>query len=86
VRRNAYVEDWNENRRDEIKQLTSQGVLPHEVELKKRPEISAETRYVISFMKGSYEMFTYILLVPGLWAVSLPLSTMFSQPSRLSTT
>ena len=58
VRRNAYVEDWNENRRDEIKQLTSQGVLPHEVELKKRPEISAETRYVMllstSFMRCSY--------------------------------
>jgi len=44
VRKNAYVEDWNENRRDEIKQLTSQGILPHEAELKKRPEISAETR------------------------------------------
>ncbi|KAF5319060.1 hypothetical protein D9611_012658 [Ephemerocybe angulata] len=44
VRKNAYVEDWNENRRDEIKQLTSKGVLPHEEELKKRPEISLETR------------------------------------------
>jgi len=44
VRKNAYIEDWNENRRDEIKQLTSKGVLPHMAELEKRPEISAETR------------------------------------------
>lgn len=48
VRKNAYIEDWNENRRDEIKKLTSQGVLPHEEELKKRPEISVESRYVPS--------------------------------------
>jgi NAD(P)H-dependent flavin oxidoreductase YrpB (nitropropane dioxygenase family) len=48
VRKNAYIEDWNENRRDEIKELTSKGVLPHIQELEKRPEISAETRYVPS--------------------------------------
>ena len=33
-----------ENRKDEIKKLTSEGKIPHEVELSKRPEISAKTR------------------------------------------
>ncbi|KAJ7281353.1 hypothetical protein C8J57DRAFT_1500061 [Mycena rebaudengoi] len=44
VRRTDYIEDWNLNRQAEIKELTSQGKLPHEVELAKRPEISASTR------------------------------------------
>lgn len=39
-----YVIDWNENRHEEIKSLTSQGLLPHEKELEKRPEISLQTR------------------------------------------
>jgi len=33
-----------ENRRDEIKKLTSNGVIPHYAELEKRPEISASSR------------------------------------------
>lgn len=44
VRKNAYIEDWNENRRDEIKALTAKGIIPHIQELEKRPEISVETR------------------------------------------
>jgi NAD(P)H-dependent flavin oxidoreductase YrpB (nitropropane dioxygenase family) len=44
VIKNDYVVDWNENRTNEIKQLTSQGVIPHEKELEKRPEISLSTR------------------------------------------
>ncbi|KAJ7861313.1 2-nitropropane dioxygenase, partial [Mycena olivaceomarginata] len=34
----------NNNRQPEIKELTGKGVLPHEVELQKHPEISVETR------------------------------------------
>lgn len=33
-----------ENRKDEIKKLTAEGKLPHEVELEKHPELSAKTR------------------------------------------
>ncbi|KAJ7781930.1 2-nitropropane dioxygenase [Mycena maculata] len=44
VRRTAYIDDWSNNRATEIKELTSQGILPHEKELQKRPEISLETR------------------------------------------
>lgn len=42
--KNDYVVDWNENRHEEIKQLTAQGLIPHERELQKRPEISLQTR------------------------------------------
>ncbi|KAJ7252610.1 2-nitropropane dioxygenase [Mycena rebaudengoi] len=44
VRRTEYVENWNTNRQAEIKELTSQGKLPHEVELEKHPEMSMMTR------------------------------------------
>jgi NAD(P)H-dependent flavin oxidoreductase YrpB (nitropropane dioxygenase family) len=43
VRRTDYVKEW-ENRQDEIKELTSKGKLPHEVELSKRPEVSLPGR------------------------------------------
>lgn len=43
VRRTDYVKEW-ENRQDEIKELTSRGKLPHEVELSKRPEMSLPGR------------------------------------------
>ncbi|KAJ7105489.1 2-nitropropane dioxygenase [Mycena crocata] len=44
VRRTDYIDDWNNNRRDEIKELTGKGILPHEVELEKHPEKSTSTR------------------------------------------
>lgn len=44
VIRNEYVVDWNENRQAEIQELTSKGIVPHEEELKKKPEISLATR------------------------------------------
>jgi len=44
VIKNDYVVDWNENRQAEIKELTSKGIVPHEEELKKKPEISLATR------------------------------------------
>ncbi|BEI79588.1 hypothetical protein CcaverHIS002_0101170 [Cutaneotrichosporon cavernicola] len=43
VRRTDYVKQW-EGRQDEIKSLTSQGKLPHEVELSKKPELSLPGR------------------------------------------
>ncbi|OCB84174.1 2-nitropropane dioxygenase [Sanghuangporus baumii] len=44
VRKTDYIVDWEENRRDEIKKLTAEGKIPHEVELEKRPEISLPGR------------------------------------------
>jgi len=40
VRTNAYIDDWENNRQAEIKELTSKGILPHEHELQKHPEKS----------------------------------------------
>jgi hypothetical protein len=42
--RTPYIEDWNLNCQAEIEELTGKNKLPHEVELKKRPEISLENR------------------------------------------
>ncbi|KAF8216688.1 2-nitropropane dioxygenase [Mycena galopus ATCC 62051] len=44
VRRTPYIDDWNNNRAAEIKELTGKGLLPHEVELEKHPEKSLEGR------------------------------------------
>lgn len=44
VRRTPYVDDWNNNRQAEIKELTSKGILPHEHELEKHPEKSLAGR------------------------------------------
>ncbi|CED82905.1 2-nitropropane dioxygenase [Phaffia rhodozyma] len=44
VRATPYVKDWNNNRADEIKKLTSQGTIPHDAELEKKPEKSMEGR------------------------------------------
>jgi len=38
------VEDWENNRQAEIKELTSRGIIPHEQELEKHPEKSLEGR------------------------------------------
>ncbi|PIL24766.1 hypothetical protein GSI_12652 [Ganoderma sinense ZZ0214-1] len=44
VRRTPYVDDWNNNRQAEIKELTSKGILPAEHDLEKHPEKSLEAR------------------------------------------
>ncbi|KAJ7876487.1 2-nitropropane dioxygenase [Mycena olivaceomarginata] len=44
VRRTPYVEDWNTNRKAEIRELTGKGLVPHDVELEKHPEKSLEGR------------------------------------------
>ncbi|KAA8650509.1 hypothetical protein EYZ11_003284 [Aspergillus tanneri] len=38
VRNNAYIKNWEENRRDEIKQLTSKGIIPVEHDMENLPD------------------------------------------------
>ncbi|KAG8733526.1 hypothetical protein FRC10_012313 [Ceratobasidium sp. 414] len=40
VYRTEYVKDWEENRADEIKELTGKGIVPHFHEMEKHPEKS----------------------------------------------
>ncbi|KAK0483219.1 2-nitropropane dioxygenase [Armillaria novae-zelandiae] len=44
VLKTPYTSDWETRRRAEIETLTSQGLVPHNVELEKRPEMSLEGR------------------------------------------
>ncbi|CAE6345661.1 unnamed protein product, partial [Rhizoctonia solani] len=50
VYKTPYVADWEENRREEIKELTSKGILPAEHDLEKNPGKSLEAR---TFLMGS---------------------------------
>lgn len=42
VRNTPYVTEWNETRAEEIKDLTSRGIVPHSHELEQKPERSIE--------------------------------------------
>jgi NAD(P)H-dependent flavin oxidoreductase YrpB (nitropropane dioxygenase family) len=44
VRRTPYVDDWNNNRQAEIKELTSKGIIPAEHEIEQKPELSIKAR------------------------------------------
>jgi len=44
VRKTPYVAEWEEKRQQDIKALTSQGKIPHDVELEQHPEKSLEGR------------------------------------------
>ncbi|KAG1795096.1 2-nitropropane dioxygenase [Suillus plorans] len=44
VRRTPYVEDWNNNRQAEIKELTSKGIIPATWDIEQHPEKSLEAR------------------------------------------
>jgi NAD(P)H-dependent flavin oxidoreductase YrpB (nitropropane dioxygenase family) len=44
VRKTPYVADWENNRQAEIKELTSQGIIPVHHDLEKHPEKSLESR------------------------------------------
>lgn len=44
VRRTPYVDDWNNNRQAEIKELTSKGILPAEQDVQAHPEKSLQAR------------------------------------------
>ncbi|KAJ7625478.1 2-nitropropane dioxygenase [Roridomyces roridus] len=47
VRRTPYVEDWEQNRQEEIKELTGKGIIPHEHEVDKHPEKSMERAWLM---------------------------------------
>jgi len=54
VRKTAYVDEWETKRTAEIQELVSQGKVPHEVELEKRPERSIEgQRWLMGKVAGS---------------------------------
>lgn len=42
VRTNPYIENWENERRDELKQLTAKGILPYEADLEKMANGTAE--------------------------------------------
>lgn len=44
VRRTPYVEDWNNNRQAEIKELTSKGIIPATWDIEQHPEKSLQAR------------------------------------------
>jgi len=44
VGRTPYVDDWEQNRKDEIVQLTNKGIVPHVRELEQHPEKSLAGR------------------------------------------
>ncbi|CAE6451991.1 unnamed protein product [Rhizoctonia solani] len=50
VYKTPYVADWEENRREEIKELTSKGILPADHDMEKNPSKSLEAR---TFLMGS---------------------------------
>ncbi|KAF8610775.1 2-nitropropane dioxygenase [Ceratobasidium sp. AG-I] len=50
VRKTPYVADWEDNRREEIKELTTKGIIPNEHEMEKHPEKSLQAR---TFLMGS---------------------------------
>lgn len=53
VRKTPYVAEWEDKRRQEILELTSNGRIPHEAELEKHPEKSLEGRMCEFLSQGS---------------------------------
>ncbi|KAL4249859.1 Aldolase-type TIM barrel [Abortiporus biennis] len=45
LRKTPYYDDWENNRADEIKDLTSKGIIPREYDLEKHPEKQIEAAY-----------------------------------------
>jgi NAD(P)H-dependent flavin oxidoreductase YrpB (nitropropane dioxygenase family) len=50
VRRTPYVDDWEQNRQAEIRELTAKGIIPNHHEMEKHPEKSVQA---VTFMKGN---------------------------------
>ncbi|KIJ04552.1 hypothetical protein PAXINDRAFT_104129 [Paxillus involutus ATCC 200175] len=44
VRRTPYVQDWHDNRQEEITELTSKGIIPVDHDLEQHPERSVQSR------------------------------------------
>ncbi|CCM02677.1 uncharacterized protein FIBRA_04782 [Fibroporia radiculosa] len=59
VVRNAYVDDWNNNRQAEIRELTSKGILPHDEEMRQHPEKLGKG---ITFLTGQVAGLIYDIL------------------------
>ncbi|KAG8766650.1 hypothetical protein FRC12_006729 [Ceratobasidium sp. 428] len=47
VYRTDYIKDWEDNRADEIKELTGKGVVPHYHEMEKHPEKSMAAHHYL---------------------------------------
>ena len=60
VRQTDYVKEWNE-RHDEIKKLTSEGKIPHDVELQAHPEKSMPGK---SWLMGDVSALIKVRLCP----------------------
>jgi NAD(P)H-dependent flavin oxidoreductase YrpB (nitropropane dioxygenase family) len=50
VRRTPYVDDWEQNRQAEIRELTAKGIIPNQHEMEKHPEKSVQA---VTFMMGN---------------------------------
>src|SRR6266850_248421 len=50
VRRTPYVDDWEQNRQAEIRELTGKGIIPNHHEMEKHPEKSVQA---VTFMMGN---------------------------------
>jgi NAD(P)H-dependent flavin oxidoreductase YrpB (nitropropane dioxygenase family) len=49
VRKTPYVEDWEQNRQAEIRELTAKGIIPNQHEVEKHPEKSVQA---VTFLMG----------------------------------
>lgn len=58
VRTNAYIENWENERQQEIRELTSQGIIPHESDLDKATE--AENSPEKAKKEGQYDVETLL--------------------------
>ena len=56
--RNAYLEDWEENRQDEIKELSAKGIVPLEHELERLHEKGELTEEIEDAAALRYVVFT----------------------------
>ncbi|KAI0288458.1 2-nitropropane dioxygenase [Russula brevipes] len=50
VRRTPYVDDWEQNRQAEIRELTAKGIIPNQHEVERHPEKSVKA---VTFMMGN---------------------------------
>jgi NAD(P)H-dependent flavin oxidoreductase YrpB (nitropropane dioxygenase family) len=50
VRRTPYVDDWEQNRQAEIRELTAKGIIPNQHEVERYPEKSVKA---VTFMMGN---------------------------------
>lgn len=66
VRKTPYVASWEDHRQEEIRKLTSQGKIPHDLELEVHPEKSVEGRMCTSRLLSFSKMHLLMRLPAGL--------------------